>query len=68
MASTAENRALRFERGGLLAQARRWKGTLADFREGLARDPSDTQPWMDAATLYLELGDIRGLPPSRHNA
>ncbi|MGO9917396.1 MAG: protein kinase domain-containing protein [Isosphaeraceae bacterium] len=55
-----EDPALRFERGGLLARRGAWKGALADFREGLARDPSDTQPWMDAATLYLELGDLEG--------
>jgi hypothetical protein len=52
--------ALRFERGDLLARHGDWKAALADFRTGLARDPTDTISWMRAATLYLQLGDVEG--------
>jgi serine/threonine protein kinase/WD40 repeat protein len=52
--------AARFERGNVLARRSEWKAALADFREGLARDPSETDPWMAAALLYLQLGDVEG--------
>jgi tetratricopeptide (TPR) repeat protein len=58
--SRPDDPSLRFERGNLLAQSGQWKAALDDYREGLARDASDTIPWMGAAALYLQLGDVQG--------
>ncbi len=44
----------------LAARRGDWRAALAEFREGLARDPDDILPWMCAATLYLEIGDVEG--------
>ena len=49
-----------FDRGNFLARHGDWRAALAEFREGLARDPTDIIAWMGAATLYIELGDVEG--------
>ena len=67
-ASRVDDPAESFKRGGLLARRGAWRDALAEFREGLARDSSDTIPWMRAATLYLQLGDVEGYRRHARNA
>jgi WD40 repeat protein/tetratricopeptide (TPR) repeat protein len=60
IASRPGDPAPRFQRGHQLARRGEWRAALADYREGLARDPSNSLAWMGAATLYLQLGDGEG--------
>ncbi|QEH34977.1 Serine/threonine-protein kinase pkn5 [Aquisphaera giovannonii] len=60
VAASPEEAASRFGEGNRLARRGEWKAALAEFRAGLALEPGDTIPWMSAATLYLEGGDVDG--------